>query len=203
MTKSTGWRVAGLLAASALACSAAASEGTAHWNHDPAGPTGPDAWGTLSFPHATCGGGEPFVEVGMKQSPVDIQTGRVVAATLPAVEFGLVGARLLAKTGDFDGARLAVAKLAALERFAPLAAGYWLALSRWLPEFDGQLEAIELALAASNAFLPARWARFAARVRVGDVEASRRAPAPGGTGLGVPPVQYRSSMPLVRIARHL
>src|SRR5690606_25344196 len=88
MTKSTGWRVAGLLAASALACSAAASEGTAHWNHDPAGQTGPGAWGTLSFPHATCGGGDPFVEVGMKQSPVDIETGRVVAAPLPAIEFG-------------------------------------------------------------------------------------------------------------------
>src|SRR5690606_18565132 len=49
----------------------------------------------------------------------------LLVESLPAVEFGLVGARLLAKTGDFDGARLAVAKLAALERFAPLAAGYW------------------------------------------------------------------------------
>jgi len=45
------------------------------WNHDPASPVGPGAWGTVTFPFATCGSSfEPggFVEVGKKQSPIDI-----------------------------------------------------------------------------------------------------------------------------------
>lgn len=55
------------------------------WNHDPAGAIGPAFWGTLAFPYATCGGGDPFVEVGRKQTPVDIVTADTVAATLPAI----------------------------------------------------------------------------------------------------------------------
>lgn len=93
----------------------------------------------------------------------------MLVESLPAIEFGFVGAHLLAKTGDLDGARLAISKLVSRERFAPLSAAYWLGLSRWLSSTTERLECIELALACSAAFVPARWERFRARVLLGDV----------------------------------
>lgn len=93
----------------------------------------------------------------------------MLVESLPAVEFGLVGAQLLAKTGDTEGARLAVSKLAGHERFPPLCAAYWVKLSEWLPSSIEKAEVIELALACSAASVVARWARFRSRVEVGDV----------------------------------
>jgi carbonic anhydrase len=58
------------------------------WNHDPESPIGPHLWGSLAFPFATCGAGEPvFVEVGKRQSPVDIVLAETIAAGLPALAF--------------------------------------------------------------------------------------------------------------------
>jgi carbonic anhydrase len=57
------------------------------WNHDPGSEVGPSRWGTVTFPFSTCGsilepGG--FVEVGRKQSPVDI-AGATAAALPPPI----------------------------------------------------------------------------------------------------------------------
>lgn len=93
----------------------------------------------------------------------------LLVESLPAVEFGLVGAELLAKTGDTEGARLAVAKLVNHERFPPLSAAYWVKLSEWLTNSTEKAEVIELALACSAASATARWARFHSRVQLGDV----------------------------------
>lgn len=93
----------------------------------------------------------------------------MLVESLPAVEFGLVGAQLLAKTGDTEGARLAVSKLVSHERFPPLCAAYWVKLSEWLPSNVEKAEVIELALACSAASVVARWARFRSRVELGDV----------------------------------
>lgn len=93
----------------------------------------------------------------------------LLVESLPAVEFGLVGAELLAKTGDTEGARLAVSKLVNHERFPPLSAAYWVKLSEWLTSSAEKAEVIELALACSAASVMARWARFHSRVQVGDV----------------------------------
>ena len=57
------------------------------WNHDPASGIGPDFWGSVAFPFATCGAGDPFVQVGRKQSPVDIVTGQTVTTGLPGLSF--------------------------------------------------------------------------------------------------------------------
>lgn len=93
----------------------------------------------------------------------------LLVESLPAVEFGLVGAELLAKTGDTEGARLAISKLVSHERFPPLGAAYWVKLSEWLPNGVEKAEAIELALACSAGSVSARWARFRARVALADV----------------------------------
>ena len=59
------------------------------WNHDPASDIGPNHWGKLAFPFATCGAEEDaiFVEVGKKQAPIDIVPAETVVATLPALAF--------------------------------------------------------------------------------------------------------------------
>jgi carbonic anhydrase len=75
-----------LLAAAVLAFAAPLASAQS-WNHDPASGIGPNAWGALAFPFATCGAGNPFVEVGRKQSPVDIVTRQTVDAGLPALSF--------------------------------------------------------------------------------------------------------------------
>ncbi len=93
----------------------------------------------------------------------------LLVESLPAVEFGLVGAELLARTGDTEGARLAVSKLVNHERFPPLCAAYWVKLSEWLTSSVEKAEVIELALACSAASVTARRARFRSRVEVGDV----------------------------------
>jgi carbonic anhydrase len=57
------------------------------WNHNPASDIGPSFWGSLTFPFATCGAGDPFIEVGKKQTPVIIVTAATVAAPLPGLAF--------------------------------------------------------------------------------------------------------------------
>lgn len=64
------------------------------WNHNPASGIGPDRWGSLTFPFATCGSQfdpvlqalQPaFVEVGKKQTPINILTQGVIPGSLPAL----------------------------------------------------------------------------------------------------------------------
>jgi carbonic anhydrase len=79
-------RVIYLFTAVALGFSATVASAQ-DWNHDPASPIGPTFWGSLTFPFATCGAGDPFVEVGEKQTPVDIVTADTVTTTLPPLKF--------------------------------------------------------------------------------------------------------------------
>jgi carbonic anhydrase len=59
------------------------------WNHDPDSAIGPELWGALTFPFATCGAEQdgPFVEVGQKQTPVDIVPSTTIPSTLPDLDF--------------------------------------------------------------------------------------------------------------------
>lgn len=79
--------VLSLFSAVALVFSAALASAQVVWNHDPASAIGPEFWGALTFPFATCGAGDPFVEVGKKQTPVDIVTADTVTATLRPLRF--------------------------------------------------------------------------------------------------------------------
>lgn len=89
--------------------------------------------------------------------------------SLPAVEFGSVGAELLARGGDMGGARLAIEKQASHETFAPLAALWWVQLAELAGNSPERSEYLERALAISPASHAARWARFSLRVALGDV----------------------------------
>lgn len=86
------------------------------------------------------------------------------------VEGGAVAARLLAGTGDIDGAREAVARAAARERFAPLAALHFRYLSQVEQQAPARLAALDEAVARAPALACVRWTRFEARVARGDVE---------------------------------
>src|SRR6185436_20409854 len=79
-------RVSYLFIAVAFAFPALASA-QVEWNHNPVSAIGPNFWGELTFPFATCGAGAPFVEVGKKQTPVNIVIRDTVAAGLPALAF--------------------------------------------------------------------------------------------------------------------
>jgi carbonic anhydrase len=70
------------------------------WNHNPDDAIGPNFWGSLSFPFATCGSQfdpvlqeqQPaLVEVGRKQTPIVIATADTIPTALPAIVTQYVG----------------------------------------------------------------------------------------------------------------
>jgi carbonic anhydrase len=80
-----------LVAAALLALTLSAPVAAQEWSHDPTSAIGPTRWGTVTFPFATCGsvlapGG--FVEVGKKQSPIDIVGAQAAALPPPLFLYG-------------------------------------------------------------------------------------------------------------------
>lgn len=76
------------LAAALMVLFGASAVSAQVWTHDPETPEGPTYWGEITFPFATCGAGDdPFVEVGKKQTPVDIVTADTIPTRLPALSF--------------------------------------------------------------------------------------------------------------------
>lgn len=67
------------------------ASGQIAWDHNPASRNGPPEWGAITPPYATCGYtptfSTQFVQVGMKQTPIDIPTGKAVRAILPRPSF--------------------------------------------------------------------------------------------------------------------
>src|SRR5258706_115619 len=61
------------------------------WSHNPALQNGPLNWGAVTAPYATCGAkpanANAVTEVGMKQTPINIESAKAVAAVLPALTF--------------------------------------------------------------------------------------------------------------------
>jgi carbonic anhydrase len=59
------------------------------WNHNPTATNGPLSWGGVAPTYATCGAkaGENFVSVGMKATPIDIETTKAMSVPLPALKF--------------------------------------------------------------------------------------------------------------------
>lgn len=102
--------------------------------------------------------------------------GRIEAAvgllveSLAATQAGMIGAELLAKTGDLTGARQAVENALRHEVFAPLAAICWLRLSELEREAPARFAALDRAVSESPGLRAPRWARFVQRVDRGDVD---------------------------------
>ncbi len=80
----------------ALSVAPMSASAQVEWNHNPVSDIGPTFWGSLSFPFATCGSHfDPvlqaeqadFVEVGKKQTPVNIVPATTIAALLPPLLF--------------------------------------------------------------------------------------------------------------------
>jgi len=87
---------------------------------------------------------------------------------MPAAEFGWLGAQLLARVGDAQGARHAVLLAATRELYPPVAAGLWQALATLAPSAGERLDALDRAVASAPTLAGVRWARFDARVELGD-----------------------------------
>jgi cellulose synthase operon protein C len=87
---------------------------------------------------------------------------------LPATQFGLTGAVLLARVGDLPGARLAISHAAGQEIYAPLAAGLWQRLAELSVSAPERRDALDRAVACAPGIASVRWARFEARVEWGD-----------------------------------
>ncbi len=93
----------------------------------------------------------------------------LLVESLPATEFGWVGAELLAEVGDREGAVLALTKAAQREPYAPLAALHWARASEWAPTATERMQALDRAVAASPRLSAVRWERLRARVKLSDL----------------------------------
>lgn len=87
---------------------------------------------------------------------------------LPATDFGVLGARLLARTGDLGGARRAITDAAEGEVYAPVAASAWAALAALEPDLHDKLATLDRAVATAPGLPGPRWARFEARADAAD-----------------------------------
>jgi tetratricopeptide (TPR) repeat protein len=94
----------------------------------------------------------------------------LLVESIPATQAGLIGAELLARAGDFAGARQAVAQAIQHEVFAPVAALEWLRLAELDPEPVTRRHALDAAVAVAPGLSEPRWARFSARVERVDIE---------------------------------
>src|SRR5690606_12121584 len=93
----------------------------------------------------------------------------MLGAAVPAMHSGLVGAELLARRGDLQGAREAVEHAARHEPFAPLSALLWVRLAELERDAPARAHALDRAVAQAPGLPEARWARFSARLARGDV----------------------------------
>ena len=93
----------------------------------------------------------------------------LLVESLPAHRAGLVGAELLGAMGDLSGAREALREALRDEPFAPLAALAWCKLAALETNAADRRAALDAAVARAPGLPEARWARFDARLAVGDV----------------------------------
>jgi tetratricopeptide (TPR) repeat protein len=93
----------------------------------------------------------------------------LLAEVLPATETGSIGALLLARVGDVDGACAALRRATAAEPYGPLAALLFRRIALLEPDSRARLAALDDAVARSPGMSAPRWSRLEARVAQGDV----------------------------------
>lgn len=94
----------------------------------------------------------------------------LLAETQAVTEAGAYAAELLARTGNFDGARQAIVTATREEPYAPLAALCQLRLAELCDSARDRMDALDEAVARAPGLDRARWARLQARLHLGDVE---------------------------------
>jgi tetratricopeptide (TPR) repeat protein len=94
----------------------------------------------------------------------------LIVESQAATHAGIVGAELLARSGDLAGAREAVLEASRFESFAPVAALALVRLAAQEPQPRERFEALDQAVARAPALEAARWARFHARLDYRDIE---------------------------------
>jgi tetratricopeptide (TPR) repeat protein len=88
---------------------------------------------------------------------------------MPAVDGGIVAARLLASVGDRHAASIAARRSAETEPLARLASFMFLEAASFATDVQDRLNLLDEAVARSPALAACRWARAAERLRIGDV----------------------------------
>jgi len=94
----------------------------------------------------------------------------MIVESMPVTGAGLIGAELLWRTGDFDGARQALAETAEREPFAPLAALLWCRAAEREPSPVERRLALDRAVSLSPGLELPRARRLALRLTRGDRE---------------------------------
>ncbi len=94
----------------------------------------------------------------------------LVVESMRATNAGVVGAELLWRIGDFDGARQALTEVAEREPFAPLAALFWCRAAEREPSPVERRIALDRAVALSPGLELPRARRLASRLERGDSE---------------------------------
>jgi cellulose synthase operon protein C len=94
----------------------------------------------------------------------------MLTESMPASQSGAVGAALLARIGDLDGAVSAVAHATRDEEYAPLASLLWCQQAEYEKDAHARLRALDEAVARCPGLPSARRLRFDARLSCGDVQ---------------------------------
>jgi len=116
-------------------------------------------------------------EISRLVADIDVHAGgraeaalSVLADAVDPADTGAVGATLLARIGDVEGARLALRGATRDEEYGPLASLLWTELSTFEISAHDKLLALDEAVARAPSLSSSRVARFGARLAVGDVK---------------------------------
>ncbi len=93
----------------------------------------------------------------------------ILVESMPIGDAGAVGATLLARTGDTEGARHALLAVTRDEEYAPLASLLWAQISRLETDPVSRLRALDEAVARCPGLPSVRWRRFDAKLEIADV----------------------------------
>jgi len=115
-------------------------------------------------------------DIAIRIADIDLAMQAAPASTLaslvecmPAVDGGIVAARLLASVGDRHAASTAARRSAEAEPLAPLASFMFLEAASFAADVQDRMNLLDEAVARSPGLAACRWARAAERLRIGDV----------------------------------
>ena len=116
-------------------------------------------------------------EISRLVADIDVHAGGRAEAALSVLsdavapaDTGAVGAALLARVGDLDGAREALRGATRDEEYGPLASLLWCQLASYETDARGKLSSLDEAVARAPGLASSRRLRFESRLALGDVK---------------------------------